>query len=335
MIYNVVDSVKGGCGKTTFSIMLALALDDMKRKKKPDIPSEVCLVDVDIQGTALKYLLMGEKWEDRDFMYVNEAIKSRKDEKKSYITSCEWKNQDAANPANRFGLILCDPRQKAKSGFRAASNQNYTPEIRYSTFREGLKNMIADINGKTQYTYRHIIFDMPPNSDGYSDAVFDIMLNNTYTVKKEEDICNLFFVQTLDKSQRIATMDHFLAAISQENLIKADHIFFVCCNIGQFQNDSKRKAIYSDIVAWMRTSLRNGSFSESDLKKIFFVGIRFYENYYQLCTLSDAISQKEIDPDFKNPVEYLACMDETVELKLGETTEQLLAFMKEKTRKRS
>ena len=48
-IYNVVQSVKGGCGKTTFSIMLSSFLGLNKNREKM---GETCLLDVDFQGTS-------------------------------------------------------------------------------------------------------------------------------------------------------------------------------------------------------------------------------------------------------------------------------------------
>lgn len=61
-IYNIIDSVKGGCGKTTFGIMLSLLLDKYRTKKKNNGETMACMVDVDIQGSALLYLLFGKTY---------------------------------------------------------------------------------------------------------------------------------------------------------------------------------------------------------------------------------------------------------------------------------
>ena len=49
-IYNVVNSVKGGCGKTTFSVYLAWKAANAATKKN------TLLIDMDFQGTAMEFL---------------------------------------------------------------------------------------------------------------------------------------------------------------------------------------------------------------------------------------------------------------------------------------
>ena len=97
IVYNIVDSVKGGCGKSTFSIFLALTLDAdrynelMKEEKEVDMfPPEVCLIDMDLQGTALAYLLFGEKIKDLKSgtgaeIYLNEKVTKYNSKEKKYI----------------------------------------------------------------------------------------------------------------------------------------------------------------------------------------------------------------------------------------------------------
>ena len=61
--YYVVESAKGGAGKTTFSLLLALLLAEKckrAREENPDKPAGVCLLDIDILGTALQKLLFND-----------------------------------------------------------------------------------------------------------------------------------------------------------------------------------------------------------------------------------------------------------------------------------
>ena len=57
-VYNIVQSVKGGCGKTTFSIMLAGFLG---KKENRDECGKTCLVDADFQGTSLIHLFIHDE----------------------------------------------------------------------------------------------------------------------------------------------------------------------------------------------------------------------------------------------------------------------------------
>ena len=91
MIYNIVDSIKGGCGKTSFSLMLASALYNEKKEQPP------CLFDMDFQGTSLAYLLFGKK-AGKDWkksigldMFLNERVVSPKDKRVHYLIKAEWR----------------------------------------------------------------------------------------------------------------------------------------------------------------------------------------------------------------------------------------------------
>ena len=53
---NVICSAKGGTGKTTFAIRLALYLQSICMD-----PSRVCVLDLDMQGSSMKELLFGMK----------------------------------------------------------------------------------------------------------------------------------------------------------------------------------------------------------------------------------------------------------------------------------
>ena len=78
-VYNIVDSVKGGSGKTTFALMLSLLLDKKLTESRENGESSVCLVDMDIQGSALLYLLFGKSFldgeKDRErIAYLNDRV---------------------------------------------------------------------------------------------------------------------------------------------------------------------------------------------------------------------------------------------------------------------
>src|SRR5699024_4575171 len=145
-IYNIIDSVKGGCGKTTFSLMLSLLLDDHYKEKRNNDELNVCLIDMDIQGSALAYLLFGgnyfqdeKKW--NTFKFLNDRIVAVGDswkETEKYMhrfrfwdktedgkkAEKEEKIKDCKGPG--IDVIFSDPRPKIKKKYRSLSNQNYS-----------------------------------------------------------------------------------------------------------------------------------------------------------------------------------------------------------------
>ena len=372
MIYNIVNSVKGGCGKSTFSILLALGLHEKwynnrlkayaEANSKPvdsdkDVQNEpgegaypskeaipdkegtkdgdsevaqpiseklleqtdVCLVDVDTQGTAMQYLLFGTNCKlAADGRYLNDKVSSLSGDNQKCVVNCTWKKRrsDGASGkdmesdlSRQFDLVLCDPRQDAKDRFRAISNQNYTPEIQYSTFREGLKNLLQSLGRQNPYSYGQVIFDMPPNSDGYSDAVLDLLLNKAYSVMKKKDISNMFLIQSLDRGQCSATMEYFTSMMEQENLSKADHIFLVYNETAKCQNENIIVNTIQREAARLNESL---NLSEELKERIYFVTLRFVEKYYEICLTQDGITNQELNNENGNritlPIMMIACL---------------------------
>lgn len=233
-VYNIVDSVKGGSGKTTFALMLSLLLDNKLTGSRKNNETSSCLIDMDIQGSALLYLLYGKSFlngeTDKEMAeriaYLNDrvvAVGEESNMKRNYVNPFFFRDKETSGP--RTDVIFSDPRTESKKKFRSMSNQNYSPEVLYSTYRMGLGNMLSNLKGMKEYVHRHVIFDMPPNADGYSDAVYDVMLKKEYSVMEEDDKCNLFFMVTMDMGQRSATMDYFFELVSSENFQKINKIF--------------------------------------------------------------------------------------------------------------
>ena len=59
--YSIIDSVKGGSGKTSLSLMLTLAAQKYMQEKSPSSDAKnilhSLLLDMDMQGSSLDYLL--------------------------------------------------------------------------------------------------------------------------------------------------------------------------------------------------------------------------------------------------------------------------------------
>lgn len=334
--FNIVDSVKGGCGKSTFSIMLALALDEqqrLEREAKKTEGTNVCLVDMDLQGTSMAYLLFGRGIESLGIkslsnaeMYLNEKVTTYQDKKKEkeYVAQVDWKDED--NKSHMFHVVLSSPKQRDKNRYKAVSSQNYSPEVLYSTFRTGLANMLGrdQLFARTPRQFKHVIFDMPPNSDGYSDAVFDCVMDAKHRVIESGDECNLFLVQTLDMGHRFATESYFQDFITRnQNNCPATRIFFVFNNVSLYgENDYGRH--FNDAVAQIKKMLKKMSLSDKVKRQIYFVGIRFNEAYYRLCTTGDGIKNMQMPAGILRPVLFL----ENIDGPIGQIhTEDLLKVM--------
>lgn len=318
MIYNIVDSVKGGCGKTTFSILLSLIADKFKTEGREGNATNTCLIDMDIQGSALLYQLFGRTY--------YEDIEKRKYHKCLNDRIVRFDNYDIANTdyiyqfrfkdyeinQSCFDVICCDPSQEEKSKYRSMSNQNYSPEVLYSTFRMGLIDMLSTMKMERPYLHKYIVFDMPPNADGYSDAVYDVMLKKDYSVKEEEgegkkDSCNLFLLQTLDMGQRNATLEYFRQFTEKENFQKINRVFFVFNNLLLSVDKNEEKDInqWQNAIGAVRNFCRQCKFDDDIKNKIYFIGLGFNREYCDLCSQQDGIRNAVMPKDLLESIRFI------------------------------
>lgn len=341
-VYNIVDSVKGGSGKTTFALMLSLLLDNELTKSRENNETSVCLIDMDIQGSALMYLLYGKSFldgeKDKDkterIAYLNDrviAVGEESQAKRNYINPFCFDGNETSGPWT--DVIFCDPRTDSKKKFRSMSNQNYSPEVLYSTYRMGLGNMLANLKKTKPYLHKHVVFDMPPNADGYSDAVYDVMLKKEYSVMRRGDKCNLFLLSTLDMGQLSATLDYFFEVTSSENFQKINKIFFVFndwCGFKKIPAQEDDERLFFDAVSYVKEQMRKATATckIKTWKKVFFVGLRFDNLYYRMCTFGDGIKNKTMPTVFLKPVKYITNMnDDLTTEKNRDKTELLLKLL--------
>lgn len=322
-VYNIIDSVKGGCGKTTFSLMLSLLLDDRYKENRNNGESNVCLIDMDIQGSALLYLLFGgnffqDEKEWNAFKFLNDrivAVGDTREETEEYMHRFRFKDkvedgkkadeETEKRERNEPGIdvVFSDPRPKIKKKYRSLSNQNYSPEVLYSTYRMGLANMLSKLSEEKPYLHQYVNFDMPPNSDAYSDSVYDVLLKKEYTIMKEDDVCNLFLLQTLDKGQIRATLDYFDELSSSENFQMINKIFFV---FNDWLDYEEGKDLFDEAVSDVKDNVKNCQLTDKIRDNIYFVGLNFNKKYYRLCTQTDGIQNQEMPPNILYSIKYIA-----------------------------
>jgi len=321
-IYNIIDSVKGGCGKTTFSLMLSLLLDDRCKEKRKNDESNVCLIDMDIQGSALVYLLFGGNYfqDEKDwkaFKFLNDrivAVGDSREETERYVHRFQFKDKEEDEKKDEekdkgkdrkapgIDVVFSDPRPEIKKKYRSLSNQNYSPEVLYSTYRMGLANMLSKLDGENAYLREYVNFDMPPNSDAYSDSVYDVLLKKEYTIMEKDDVCNLFLLQTLDQGQMRATLDYFGELASSENFQKINRIFFV---FNDWMDYAEGDGLFNEAVSNVKEYVKNCQISEKIRNNIYFVGLNFDKEYYRLCTQNDGIQNQSMPENMLYLIKYI------------------------------
>lgn len=345
--FNIIDSVKGGSGKTSLSLMLALAAQRyMREREHKNHTNYSLLMDMDMQGSALRYLLFGDNPPDEKKVpdTLNDAILKYYTKKMpefiskpSFFFSSdigEVPSSDDEATAGEGGqseeyqiaVALASTEMSDRDRFRAVSRMNYSSHITYDAFNSGLKTVLkeSNLNSYLPDRLQYVFFDMPPNSNGYSDCILELLLsdnvaNSTVDSKYPR---NYFELMTLDHGHIRATLDWFQHYVQRERYHFPDHFFFVFSNIpssisqmewdvanGQFKDKYLREAIFT-----VKEKLDDLKLSEENRKRIHIVGVSYQDEYLKKCCSSGTLAstpQNGLNRSLLTPIKFLMNMDGT------------------------
>lgn len=258
--YNLVSSVKGGCGKTTFSVWMAYYLD------------QAVLIDMDLLGTSMQILFDGNT-NDNKKAFMNDIFQDVKSNKKEFVESVKLEGGRSINVI--FSSMDCQKQRKFKSG----RYSGYTPVVKHSIFRSGLRELIKHNKMIGDKPVEHFIFDMPPNSDGFSDAAMECIFNPKYSDLNKNDKKNLFIMIGADWGQTIATINELELLLLHNDDKEADRFFLVInhnqgSNFGQDHYEIRKHKIEQMLNEW--------NLSEKLKNKILFLKMEHNEYYTEL-----------------------------------------------------
>lgn len=125
--------------------------------------------------------------------------------------------------------------------------------------------------------------------------------------RDNKDRCNLFLMQTLDISQRLATINYFNDLFTREQIPKIDKVFFVYTDYLNFKN-KEEEAFEKDVIGFVKSSIKF-TMDEEIKSRIYFVAVPFLEPYYRICTNSDGIRNEDMPEDMVKPVKWIYGFD--------------------------
>lgn len=256
--YNLINSVKGGCGKTTFSIWLAYYLNNMsvkketqeeekkEEKKEEEKVNTALLIDMDLLGTSMQVVIKGNSREtdekeisakkDNDkkdnnkknnekesdeVAYTNDIFNGVKKSRKSFVQRIKLKNDAILN------IIMANMEVDERNKFKSGRYSGYAPTVRHSIFRAGVQELIKANKTIDGEEVKHFIFDMPPNSDGFSDAAMECIFSKKYSNLEDKDKKNLFIMIGSDLGQTVATQSELKMLLDRSDEMMPDRIFIV------------------------------------------------------------------------------------------------------------
>lgn len=265
--YNFIKSVKGGCGKTAYSVFLANYIAQTGRDKK-------CLfIDMDWQGTAMQYLFRGNK-DKAEKKYVNQAIEACKN-----IEDFIVKNEVGGTS---IYTMFADPSSSTKARYRPSVFENsYGIEKDLRLFGAGFKKLLTKLNEAENYQY--MIFDMPPNFDSYADMAMNCMLAGKSEDSKLEIEArvNLFYIMGPDRGHFEATMEDIRYLYQEKNVRNFDNLFIVLNENSSIDDDMKKKlkSRFGDC----RTEIEKMNLAQDEIDRIHFITSAFNAEYFKYC----------------------------------------------------
>lgn len=316
--YNLINSVKGGCGKTTLAMWLAYSLD------------KSLLIDMDLLGTSMQVLIYGDDQKSHDTAYTNDVFHGVENSKKRFVEKVDLENGKCIN------LIFASMDYKEKDQFKAGKHSGYTPVVKHSMFRIGLKNLLKRHKKIYGNDVNHFIFDMPPNSDGFSDAAMECIFNIKYSDLDKQDRKNLFMVIGADWGQTVATINALKTLLLNGDENEPDRIFLVInSNLG----DKYSKEDYYNRKEKIEATLNTWSLDEKIKKKIIFLKMEHNQHYTELGIAGKGLKEADANAissafnavvvasamyaeDFKDFTSYPPGQNKLKDLILGEDDEQ-------------
>lgn len=219
MEYYIVDSVKGGCGKTTIAMYKAIDLAN------ENIANKVCYLDMDILGTAIESFLQIKENPTQGVKYFSdmfdnrESIRSERCVRKLVFDKENYMLVDKKLEINelvdfqkdyvKVGAVFSSPDENKKKLFKPSISTHYNQHIDYDFFARKLEILFSELKAGG---YTHIVIDMPPNSDAYTDSVFKQLLD-----LKKEDKVYLYLISTYDRSHIVANSNWLDKMIRNED----------------------------------------------------------------------------------------------------------------------
>lgn len=283
--FNIVNSVKGGCGKTAFSIFFARYL-----KGESGVGRKPLLIEMDIQGAAMQRIFLGND-EKIGIKYINDALR-KQERPELFIRHLRMFDEDVTK--EDLGVIFADPRVDIKEKYRAAAQSGYTSIVQYQIFKEGFRQFMKQF--KKISCYSHMIFDMPPNYDGFANVAIDSLLTEDTDILKSGDARNLFFMTGLDNSHIQATVDEVAHLLLKKEKFIFDKLFIVVNNnIRIIDSEFEIK----ERIIELKDKIKSRSFSEDMYKKIFLAYMGPNDYYSTKCMLGSGLCNFNKDKDEK------------------------------------
>ena len=289
--FYLIDSIKGGCGKTTFAIMLTEFLERMQGRT-----GHTVLLDFDFLGTGLINLFLSED-QLKDFkqnnIYITEKIRDFHTGDQPYIYSKKVKGIP-------LYVAFGNPEYMTKHAYRISSKFNYTPVINYGIFRSGIQHILHDedaLERQIRGNVKNIVIDMSPGIDSYSEAVKECFFDKRHSLNlKGKTRCTYVLMMGTDPSHVAAAKNYFELLVNSDDKMP-DKIYIIIndsMRIARLINPDAEIDSYNALVNLFRQISIGPEYQE----RIEFFVLNYFENYAKkihenIALFADSIESSE------------------------------------------
>lgn len=308
-VYHIIDSIKGGCGKTTFSIMFAEYLNTCEPENSN---RRSVLLDMDFLGTGLFNIFYhnigSDNFEEarKEFLnsncFINDRIRGVDNVYgKKYITKLQVEGKE-------FYIAFGNPSYDVKEDYLQATKNGFSMGLKFGTIRAGLRKMLDNNELEKQLPFipRHIIVDLAPCNDSYSQAAKDVFFDRDESkIITKEDTINYYLMSGLDSSHLYNVCSYLRNILNRAD--KMPNNIFIILNDIRYRNSKDTKEIESEeevydyIFDYIEKFLVN--IPEDRFNSIHFLALNYYKNYQDfLMKLEPLINVKEKEPGSENSI---------------------------------
>lgn len=317
-VYNAVYSVKGGCGKTAFSILLSYYLSEKSGKGR-----KVCLVDTDIMGSSMlnAFLPFSAIDEISEFVtahnFINDIVDLDKladtsrffvntnDLEKLYPLEQTISEDSVVMEKKGFEITFCSPKSSDINKFRIGEEGGFETDIFHQMFRADFCSFINNNFGSK----KHIVFDMPPGSDGFSNIVFNSVFEtnsiNTENnhIGNEEDTRNLFFIINLDYGS-IFTVLRELQTLMKKSKIKFPDNIVIVINSTTPLNEELLKDLPYERIRYLAEKINEMliDMRKTEYDSINFIKVEFNQKYWDALCMRGGLAKTHLSQIFRDIV---------------------------------
>lgn len=282
---HAIHSVKGGSGKSSFSFALATKLSS----------KNVLLIDLDIRGTSLKSCFAkGDNnipiyIEDKENKTFNDLIEASYIDWDDYVYKCTYQKKfeevivdenNGLTQKNNIDILFSSLDYNDKRKYLYNSDGNNTQKISVERFNDRFKVIVNNLKNDSYKEYEHIIFDMSPSSDEYTESMIE-------TFKSlDESMEFIHYIIVTDDSAHMKATEEYLKDLTNGSIRHMQNekivvVFNQTYPDSLFPNGENSNDFYKKKIEIFKDNLSNiMTINKSKLEEINFLYCKFNEFYF-------------------------------------------------------